>query len=112
MYRWSLVSLSLCGWQHDNGRLAVATTLFATGTSHTLAPKFSLTRHQLPACRHTFKHKWLVDEALTHCSWPGSGTRCYQVSGTKGRWSRPGPPVGRLVCGAAGQLESISAPLL
>lgn len=29
--------------------------------------------------RHTFKHKWLVDEALTHCSWPGSGTRCYQV---------------------------------
>lgn len=29
--------------------------------------------------RHTFKHKWLVDEALTHCSWPGSGVRCYQV---------------------------------
>ncbi|KAL4418837.1 hypothetical protein ABPG77_001500 [Micractinium sp. CCAP 211/92] len=27
---------------------------------------------------YTFKSKWLVDEALTHCSWPGSGARCYQ----------------------------------
>lgn len=32
-----------------------------------------------PPRRYTFKAKWLVDEAVTHCSWPGSGARCYQA---------------------------------
>ena len=31
-----------------------------------------------PPRRHTFASKWLVVEALTHCSWPGSGVRCFQ----------------------------------
>ncbi|KAL4860046.1 Endoribonuclease Dicer 1 [Chlorella vulgaris] len=30
------------------------------------------------ALGYTFKNRWLVDEALTHCSWPGSGVRCFQ----------------------------------
>lgn len=62
---------------------AVAYLLFApprNGCSPCQVPRTQPTEHRpLPCCRHTFKHKWLVDEALTHCSWPGSGTRCYQV---------------------------------
>lgn len=33
----------------------------------------------LPPHSYTFRHRWLVDEALTHCSWSGSGARCYQA---------------------------------
>lgn len=32
----------------------------------------------LPACRYSFKYRALAEEALTHCSWPGSGSGCYQ----------------------------------
>jgi endoribonuclease Dicer len=29
-------------------------------------------------CRYRFRARRLAEEALTHCSWPGSGSTCYQ----------------------------------
>ena len=40
-------------------------------------------------CRYRFQQGWLVEEALTHCSWAGVGSRCYQR--LVGGWREGGP---------------------